>query len=309
MSNRLTNHRKTMTNDIAHKKPLSIHAATLLMAAVAVARGSSFIFSKLLLQTMEPLNLLGIRSLTAFLVLFAFFGHRVITSVRDNRRNLRAGALLGLMYFLIMTLELNGLKLTTAATASFIENSAVVLVPLFEAVILRRRPGKITLASAALCLAGVGFIAAGDMSGRIGTGEIMCMTAALLYTGAIIVTDREAKRCDAFTVGILYVGFMGVFGMAGSFVTERPHMPGTAHEWLLLLMLAVICSAFGFAMQPVAQRTISSETAGVLTALNPLTTAILGTIVLTEPFGINSIAGAVLILMGVVLHNVIRKGR
>ena len=278
------------------------------MAAVAVARGSSFIFSKLLLQTMEPLNLLGIRSLTAFLVLFAFFGHRVITSVRDNRRNLRAGALLGLMYFLIMTLELNGLKLTTA-TASFIENSAVVLVPLFEAVILRRRPGKITLASAALCLAGVGFIAAGDMSGRIGTGEIMCMTAALLYTGAIIVTDREAKRCDAFTVGILYVGFIGVFGMAGSFVTERPHMPGTAHEWLLLLMLAVICSAFGFAMQPVAQRTISSETAGVLTALNPLTTAILGTIVLTEPFGINSIAGAVLILMGVVLHNVIRKGR
>ena len=78
-------------------------------------------------------------------------------------------------------------------------------------------------------------------------------------------------------------------------------------DFFLLLMLAVICSAFGFAMQPVAQRTISSETAGVLTALNPLTTAILGTIVLTEPFGINSIAGAALILTGVILHNLFRK--
>lgn len=277
------------------------------MAAVAVARGSSFIFSKLLLQTMEPLNLLGVRSLTAFLILFAIFGRRVITSVRDNHRNLKAGALLGLMYFMIMTLELNGLKHTTTSTASFIENSAVVLVPLFEALLLWRRPDRVTVVSAILCLAGVGSIAMGDLSGRIGIGEMLCMIAALLYAGAIIVTDREAKKCDAFVVGILYVGFMGLFGMIGSFVTESPHLPQTRTEWGLLLMLAVICSAFGFAMQPVAQRTISSETAGVLTALNPLTTAVLGTVVLNEPFGINSIIGAILILTGVVIHNMHKR--
>lgn len=211
------------------------------------------------------------------------------------------------MFFLIMTLELNGLKHTTASTASFIENSAVVLVPLFEAVILWRRPDGVTIVCAVFCLAGVGSIAMGDLSGRIGIGELMCMMAALLYTGAIIVMDREAKRCDAFTVGILYVGFMGLFGMIGSFAAEAPHFPQTPSEWVLLLMLAVICSSFGFAMQPVAQRTISSETAGVLTALNPLTTAVLGTVVLTEPFGINSIIGAILILAGVVIHNTQKK--
>lgn len=296
-----------MTDEMRQNNKLSIRAAILLMAAVAVARGSSFIFSKLLLQTMEPLNLLGVRSLTAFLILFAVFGRRVITAVRENRRNLKAGALLGLMYFMIMTLELNGLKHTTTSTASFIENSAVVLVPLFEAVLLWRRPDRITIVSAILCLAGVGFIAMGDMSGSIGIGEILCMIAALLYTGAIIVTDREAKKCDAFVVGILYVGFMGLFGMTGSFVAESPHLPQTPAEWGLLLMLAVICSSFGFAMQPVAQRTISSETAGVLTALNPLTTAVLGTAVLSEPFGINNIIGAILILAGVTIHNTYKK--
>ena len=296
-----------MTDNMCQENKLSIRAAILLMAAVAVARGSSFIFSKLLLRTMEPLNLLGVRSLTAFLILFALFGRRVTTAVKDDHRNLRAGALLGLMYFMIMTLELNGLKHTTTATASFIENSAVVLVPLFEAALLWRRPGRITIVSAILCLAGVGSIAMGDMSGRIGIGEILCMIAALLYTGAIIVTDRKAKKCDAFVVGILYVGFMGLFGMVGSVVVESPHLPQTPFEWVLLLMLAVICSSFGFAMQPVAQRTISSETAGVLTALNPLTTAVLGTVVLTEPFGINSIIGAILILTGVVIHNMNKR--
>ena len=296
-----------MTDNMCQENKLSIRAAILLMAAVAVARGSSFIFSKLLLRTMEPLNLLGVRSLTAFLILFALFGRRVTTAVKDDHRNLRAGALLGLMYFMIMTLELNGLKHTTTSTASFIENSAVVLVPLFEAVLLWRRPDRITIVSAILCLAGVGSIAMGDMSGRIGIGEILCMIAALLYTGAIIVTDRESKKCDAFVVGILYVGFMGLFGMIGSVAAESPHLPKTPAEWGLLLMLAVICSSFGFAMQPVAQRTISSETAGVLTALNPLTTAVLGTVVLAEPFGINSIIGAILILTGVVIHNMNKR--
>ena len=48
---------------------LSARSAILLMAAVSVARGSSFLFSQQLLETIEPLNLLGIRSLIAFAVL------------------------------------------------------------------------------------------------------------------------------------------------------------------------------------------------------------------------------------------------
>ena len=72
---------------------------------------------------------------------------------------------------------------------------------------------------------------------------------------------------------------------------------------LMILMLAVICSSFGFAMQPVAQKVISAETAGILTALNPLTTTILGIVVLREAFGLSNIIGAILILAGITLHN------
>ena len=191
-------------------------SAVLLMAAVAVARGSSFMFSKQLLDTMEPLNLLGVRSLLAFAVLMIFFGKRVVKAVKEEPGNLRAGALIGFTYFIVMVLELNGLKHTTTATASFIENSAVVLVPIAEAILLRRAP----------------------------SGKTM-------------------------------------------------------------LMLAVVCSSFGFAMQPVAQRTISSETTGLMTAINPLTTATLGALILHEPFGILSIIGAICIIAAIIIHNLI----
>ena len=97
---------------------------------------------------------------------------------------------------------------------------------------------------------------------------------------------------------------MGIFGIAGAFITETPHLPHTAGQWGMLLMLAVVCSSFGFAMQPVAQRTISSETTGLMTAINPLTTAVLGAFVLHEPFGVSSAIGALLIITAIVFHNI-----
>ena len=68
--------------DNNNHRHLSIKSAVILMAAVSVARGSSFMFSKQLLDTMEPLNLLGVRSLLAFAVLMVFFGRRVVRAVR-----------------------------------------------------------------------------------------------------------------------------------------------------------------------------------------------------------------------------------
>ena len=72
---------------------------------------------------------------------------------------------------------------------------------------------------------------------------------------------------------------------------------------VLLLGLTLLCTAFGFTMQPVAQKPISSETAGIIGALNPLTTAILGWLLLGEMLGASGILGAVLIISGILLPN------
>jgi len=86
---------------------------------------------------MEPLNLLGIRFTLAFAILMLLFGKKAAADIREDRGALGAGVVLGLLYFAVMTLEMNALRLTNAATASFIENSAVVLVPLTEAIHLQ----------------------------------------------------------------------------------------------------------------------------------------------------------------------------
>lgn len=303
---------------------LSVRAGLLLMAAITIARGTSFLMSKSLLTGMEPLNLLGLRFLLAFLILFVLFFRRILRTIRDQPGVLLGALLLGGTYFVCMAAELIGLQYTTASTCSFLENSAIVMVPLIEAILLRRAPRPVILASTIVTFVGIGLIVllgsaggaaeaeaanaaastgAGSRIPGIGLGELLCMVAALTFAFAIIITDRLSKKYEPMTLGILYVGFMGAMGMIASFIVEQPALPASGSQWLLLLGLAVICSAFGFTMQPMAQKPLSAETTGILFALNPLTTAILGWLLLGEALGTAGILGAVLILAGILLPN------
>ena len=120
---------------------------------------------------------------------------------------------------------------------------------------------------------------------------------------AIIITDRVSGIYDPLTFGIIYVGFMGAFGMIASFMTETPQLPQSGTQWALLLILAVVCTAFGFAIQPVAQKPLTSESAGIICAVNPLTTAVMGWLFMGGALGLSGIAGAAHIVTGIVLPN------
>ena len=69
----------------------------------------------------------------------------------------------------------------------------------------------------------------------------------------------------------------------------------------MILLLALLCTSFGFALQPVAQRHISPERAGMFCALSPVSAMIAGTLILHEAFTPFKAAGAALILASILL--------
>ena len=289
------------------KLMIRFRTGCLLMAALSIARGSSFLFSKSLLGSMEPLNLLGMRFMLAFLILFVLFSRKVIADIRQDLHVVHASLLLGVVYFLCMAAELYGLKNTTSSICSFLENTAIVMVPVIEAVLSRSLPKLSVMISTAAAFTGIGlivFVSDGGSGGAgIGKGEGLCIIAALMYAAAIIITDRLSKKHDPMTLGILYVGVMGCLGMIAAFFVETPQLPQTGGQWFSLIALAVLCTCFGFAVQPVAQKPITSETTGIICSLNPLTTAVLGWWLLDETLGIGGIIGSLLIIGGIILPN------
>ena len=273
--------------------------AELLLAGLIVARATSLLFSKLAMRSLGPFLLLGLRFTLAFLLMLALFHKRLRG---PKRATLLRGLALGGVFFAVMAAELSGLRSTDSSTTSFLENTAIVWVPLMESALLRRAPRRRTLLCALLTLAGVAFLTLGKGTLRLGGGELLCLGASFLYAAAILLTAKLSREDDPLTLGILQLGFMGLFGLLAAFLLETPALPHSGGEWAALFYLALVCSCFGFTLQPVAQSRVSAERAGSFCALNPLTAAILGTLVLHERPGVPGLIGAALILAGILLQ-------
>ena len=278
-----------------------VNPAEFLLAGVIVARSTSLLLSKALLTTMSPLNILSVRFCLAFVILCAIFFNRM---KRMDLRTLLMGMAIGGAFSAMMAAELFALKHTLASTTSFLENTAIVIVPLMEALLHKRLLCKRALLCAGLTLIGVGALTLRSGRFSFGLGEGLCILSAMLYALAIILTDRLSKKGDPMLIGIAQVGFIGLFTTVASFIFEAPKLPSCASEWLPILGLALVCSCFGFTLQPVAQRRIPSERASQFCALNPLSTAAMSAVLLHEKMGVMGAVGAALILGSIMLESV-----
>lgn len=268
--------------------------AELLLAAVILTRSSAYIFSKTGLETLGTFNLLAARFLLGFAVLAIIFRKRLRHAKRSD---IIGGAVIGAVFTAVMALELTALKTTDTSAVSFLENTAIVFVPLIESVLIRRLPKPVSIVSALLALCGVGLLTLRGGAFSLTPGELCCLCAAVLYAVGIITTDRFSHKCDALLVGIVEVGCIGFFSLVLSFIFEQPRIPSGGTELGCVLVLALVCTGFGFTLQPVAQSHTTSERAGIMCALNPAFASLLGVVFLSEPVTVQGVCGAALILL------------
>ena len=212
------------------------------------------------------------------------------------------------VFFAVMTCETFALTKTAASNVSFLVNTAIVIVPLFEAALHRKAPDHRTLLCAAVTLAGVGFLTLKGGFAGFGLGEALCLLEACLYAGGIILTGKFSQEGDTILLGMFQIGFLGLFAAIASPLAGTPHLPQNATEWGVILALALVCSCFGFTFQPVAQRYTTADRAAQMCAINPLAAAVMSAIFLQERMGVQGVIGAALILLGIVMHNYHRSG-
>ena len=146
---------------------MSEKRAELLLACVIIARSTSFVFNKLGLGTMTAFNLLAVRFLLAFVLLALLFGKKLR---HIPARTVGRGALLGGLFFVVMSCEMFALKTVNSGTVSLLENMAILFVPLLESALARTAPKAVTLISAAVALVGVALLTSGGGAFRLGSG-------------------------------------------------------------------------------------------------------------------------------------------
>lgn len=284
---------------------MSSKKAELLMASVTLAWGSSYLLMKVGLNGIGPFNLIALRFGIAFLCMLLVFLPRF---KKLTGKTCLKSVLMGVILFLIFTGMVCGVNHTTASTAGFLTSTTVVLVPVLKSILERTFPAKPVIVSICTAICGLFLLTAKD-GVALDKGALLCLMGAFFYAIYIIVLDKIAKKEDVFLISIIQLGVASVLGVLFMVFLETPSLPETPLEWGAVICLGLVCSAYGFIVQPIAQKYASPEKIGLIFALEPVFSAVLSFLFLHEVLEIRGYVGAILILFSVVLSEVMTSNK
>nr|WP_186812270.1 DMT family transporter [Paenibacillus xylanexedens] len=270
------------------------------MLLATVIWGSSYLFMKSGLASMQELNLIALRFGIAFVAAGILF-HRRLRSV--DRGTLLAGGVLGTALFAAFVFITYGVQRTTASQAGFLISLAVIFVPILTTVLRRRLLDKRLSVSIVVAVAGLGLLTLQhEMSLHL--GDLLCIIAALVYAIYILLAGKYTPRHDPLTLGIVQLGVAALLGTVATFLFETPQLPDTPESWASILGLGVLCSGLGYILQTFAQRHASPTRTSLIFSLEPLFAAAFAFIFQGESLTLQGYCGAALMLAGVLITEI-----
>ncbi|MFC7620729.1 DMT family transporter [Microlunatus sp. GCM10028923] len=239
------------------------------LIAMTAAWGSTFFMIGDIVTRIPVPDLLAVRFAIAAVALILLaaptFGRP--NGLRLDRRILRDGALLGLLYGGAQLLQTFGLAHTAASVSGFITGLYVVATPLLGALILRTRIGPLTWLAVGLATAGLGILSLNGLS--VGYGELLTLASAVVYAGHILALSRLSKPGDALGLTAVQLAVITVlctvFALPGGI-----QLPATGTDWAIVIYIAVVAGALTMLLQTWAQARIEPTRAAVVMAGEPI---------------------------------------
>jgi drug/metabolite transporter (DMT)-like permease len=191
------------------------------------------------------------------------------------------GSLLGVWGAAGMILQTHAQQTIPASTSAFFTQFTSVFIPAWIAWTSRRAPSVRVVCASGLVIFGCGMLSGVDWGGMgFGVGEWETVGAALFFTGQILVLERDdfrengMDRVALVMFGVKALIFWGVVGWgewAGGFpegswvgISLQPGM------WVMLAVLTLCSTLFGYATMIAWQPRVSSVQAGLIYASEPV---------------------------------------
>lgn len=290
--------------------------AYLLMFFVVAVWGSTFVLVKSALADATPAAFNLARMTLAFLVL-AIAYHRSWRGIRPW--HIAAGALVGLCLATGYQFQTIGLVYTTPSKSAFITGLVVVLVPLLSSIPSLRAPGAHAprwnaFLGAALAFSGIVFLTAPAAAhsallpdlASINIGDMLTFGCAVGFAFHCLALAHFSPRIDFRPLALLQVGWCAVFMAISVRFIERPHVQWTPRIFFALAIAAVLATAAAFSIQSWAQSILPPTHTALILTMEPVFAWITSFLVLHERLGLRPAAGALMILAGIALTELIR---
>ncbi|HEU4481230.1 MAG TPA: DMT family transporter [Actinomycetota bacterium] len=266
------------------------------LVAIAAVWGLTFVMVQDAVGEISAMAFLAYRFLPATLLVALVFRRRL---GELDAEGWKSGLVMGVFLTSGYVFQTLGLERTTASNAGFITGMFVVLTPLFGALFLRHRPGRLAWLAAGVSTFGL-FLLSGTGDEVNLTGDALVFLCACSFAGHLLVTDRAVRRHHYGALLAVQLGVCGSFSLVVAGITGGLEIPSSGTVWGALVVTSIFASALGFLVQTVAQRYAPPARTALILASEPAFAGLFAYLLADETLSAAGWVGAGLILVSIV---------
>ena len=288
--------------------PVSRHALGIgLLLVVTAIWGSTFAVVKTAVTDLHPATLIFWRFAigTCCLLPLLLWRGQVggAAAAGQPRRLWLDGLLLGAWLIAGYGTQTIALSSTSANRAAFITALSVVMVPLWQALVARRRLAVTLWGAVVLAVAGLALLS--WEGGRLVTGDLWALACALTYAGFILTLERTSRHHPALKYTLAQLLWVSVLALLWLLLARAPILPPALSTggagWGPLLYLGAAATAVTTLLQTLGQRWVSAAEASVIYALEPVSASIFSYVLLGERVYLRGLLGGAMVVGATVL--------
>ncbi len=257
--------------------------------------GGTFAVTRAGLAHISPLLLIAIR----FLGAAAIAGPILAWRGRHWWRGAGRGVLLGLAVCAGYTMQTGGLAFTTAARSAFLTYLFAVFVPPLARLFGRRRLDPANLIGLGVVIVGATVLTQPWAAADWNVGDLITVGSAVSFAFFIVLVDRFSG--DREPIDFVPIQFLvaGALSLLAALLFEPLRFDPGPELWFALGYLTLLGTVGALGLQTVFQAGTTPVRATMIYALEPVFAAAIGVAFLSERLVAFEIAGASIILAGV----------
>jgi drug/metabolite transporter (DMT)-like permease len=282
--------------------------AHLLLVLITLIWGSTFVLIKAALRDSSPLTLNAVRMAVAAILLALYYRKHLAVMTRPA---LVSGVVVGIFLYLGYAFQTAGLRLTTPSKSAFLTGTSTALVPLMLVLFWRTTIHLWRVVGIALAFLGLFLMTVpGGREGladfaNVNRGDILSIGCAIAFTFQIIFLGRASQRFPFEQVSVLQVGTATVLMGLTAPLLERPQFHFSGIVLATVLITGIMGTAVAFTVQAWAQQFTPATHTALIFNLEPVFAWLTSFIYLQERLGFRAGAGALLILAGVLVSELL----
>jgi drug/metabolite transporter (DMT)-like permease len=273
--------------------------------------GASFVATKLSLEYVSPNTVVWLRFTMGVIVL----GVAVVLYKQFSLPTGRDWGYFAILGFLGITfhqwLQSTGLLTAQATTTAWIITSTPIFIALLAFFVLKERlvwyqvAGIILAAFGVLLIVTKGSLSTLASGGLSTPGDFLVLISAVNWAVFSTLSRSGLKRHSA-TLMMFYVMsfgwiFTSIFFFVGPGISEISFIPWNG--WFAITFLGVFCSGIAYIFWYDALQVLSVAQTGAFLYVEPIITVIVAAILLREALLLATLAGGIMIMLGVWLVN------